>query len=364
MHHPLPGCPDCGHALRRRETVTRFVEDIPLPQKIVEEQTIERGFCPQCKKTKSAIPIASQHCTLGPNVRLYVLFAVTVLGLTFEKVKAHLHGLHTLSISDGEFALIIQEGHRKLLPAMKDIEAKIRDAPAAHYDETSYPVQNGTQGNYAWVKSSSSGPETIFRLGRTRGKGNAEELRGAHSDQVGVTDDYGAYDNLFKNQALCWSHPLRKFRDLAESGVLTSKHHKQCLSFYNRFHALEREIALTILVPLSDEERSSAAGKFGRKINALMTPNPLDHPTLATLKKTFAENKEKYLVCIRIPGVPMTNNKAERSLRHLVIKRLLSFGSRSQNGAQAMETILSVCLTLWWKKPEDYFGELRKLMVA
>jgi len=29
-----------------------------------------------------------------------------------------------------------------------------------------------------------------------------------------------------------------------------------------------------------------------------------------------------------------------------------------------METILSVCLTLWWRKPEDYFGELRKLMAA
>jgi transposase len=363
-HHPLRACPDCGHALRRRETVVRFIEDIPLPQKIVEEQTIERGFCPQCKKTRSAIPLSSQHCTLGLNVRLYVLFAVTVLGQTFEKIKAHLHGLHGLSISDGELAAIIQEGHRKLLPAMNDIEAKIREAPAAHYDETSYPVQHGEQGNYAWVKSSSSGPETVFRLGRTRGKGNAEELRGLPSDQVGVSDDYGAYDALFKNHALCWAHPLRKFRDLAKSGVLTPEHHAQCLSFYEKFSILERSIALTIAAPLSDEERTSAARKFGRKIDVLMTPNPLDLPALATLKKTFAKNREKYLLCIRMHGVPMTNNKAERSLRHLVIKRLLSFGSRSQQGAQAMETILSVCLTLWWRKPLDYFRELRSLMAA
>ena len=361
-YHTIHLCPDCGHPLHRRETVTRFVEDIPLPQKTVTEQMIKRGVCPQCKKRRSALPLSSQHCTLGSNVRLYILFAVTVLGQTFEKIRAHLHGLHGLSISDGEIAAIIQEGHRTLLPALEDIDARIRDAPVAHYDETSYPVQRGEQGNYAWVKTSATGPETVFRLGRTRGKGNAEEIRGPPSDQVGVSDDYGAYDHLFQNHALCWAHPLRKFRDLARSGALTSEHHAACVRFSQSFHHLERSVALTIASPLSPEERRSAVTKFSGAMDTLMIPDPLDLPALATLKNTFLQNKEKYLLCIQMQGVPMTNNKAERSLRHLVIKRLLSFGSRSQKGAQAMETILSVLLTLWWSKPEDYFKELRSLM--
>ncbi len=360
--HRLRSCPDCGHTLHRREAVTRFVEDIPLPKKLVTEQTIDRGFCPHCRRTKSAIPLSPQHCTLGQNVRLYVLFAVTVLGLTFEKIKAHLHSLHGLSISDGEIAAIIREGHRKLLPAMEDIEAKIREAPAAHYDETSYPVQHGEQGNYAWVKTSSVGPETIFHLGQTRGKGNAERLRGSPSNQVGVSDDYGAYDNLFKHHALCWAHPLRKFRDLAKSSALSEEHHDHCLEFYEQFRALERSVALTVAAPIPSAQREKIAATFGRNLARLMTCDSLDPPALATLKTTFMENHEHYLLCLRMPDIPMTNNKAERSLRHLVIKRLLSFGSRSQNGAEAMGTILSVCLTLWWSKPKDYFRELRRLM--
>lgn len=365
-HHALNDdtCSDCGHALRRRATVTRFVEDIPLSKKMVTEQTIERGFCPCCKKAKSAIPISSQHCTLGPNVRLYVLFAVTVLGQTFEKIKAYLEGFHRLALSDGELARIIREGHLKLLPAMNAIETKIREAPAAHYDETSYPVQHGGQGNYAWVKTSSSGPETVFRLGRTRGKGNAEELRGPLSNQVGVSDDYGAYDAIFKNHALCWAHPLRKFRDIAKSSVLSSEHHERCLSFYKKFSVVERGVALTLASPLSVQERALASVKFRGEIDTLMMPDSADSPTVAKLKKTFLHNREKYLTCLRIPGVPMTNNKAERSVRHLVIKRLLSFGSRSQQGAQAMETILSVLLTLWWSKPQDYFADLRNLITT
>jgi hypothetical protein len=363
-HHAINACPDCGTELTKKEDVIRYEEDIPLPQKIVTEQTIERGYCPCCKKRKSAIPISPQHATLGPNVRLYVLFAVTVLGQTFEKIKAHLRGMHRLEISDGELAAIIQQGHRKLLPAKQKISAKIDAAPAAHYDETIYPVQHGEQGDYAWAKTASNGPETIFLLGRTRGKDNAKELRGPASKQAGITDDYIGYFGLFENHGLCWVHPLRRFRDLAESGALTPEHHAQCLTFYERFHALERAVALTLAAPISLEERALAAEKFGAEIDALMAPDALDLPELATAKNTFLGNREKYLLCIRMPGVPMTNNKAERVVRGLVIKRLISFGCRSQKGAQAMETILSVCLTLWWSKPEDYFGELRKLMAA
>lgn len=360
--HPIDACPDCGTALTRRETVIRFIEDIPLPKKTVTERRIERGWCARCRKTRSALPIPPQVCTLGENVRLYVLFAITVLGQTFEKVKTHLQGVHDLAVSDGEIAEILAAGHRRLLPERNRIDALIRDAPVAHYDETGYPVQGGTQGNFAWIKTSATGPETVFLLGRTRGKGNAEELRGARSDQAAITDDYGAYDDLAEHHALCWAHPLRKFRDLARSEVLSEEKRHRCQSFYKRFAMLERAVALARAAPLSAVEREQAQRQFLERVAAMMTSDADDPPKLATLKRTFLENADKYLLCLMNPVVPMTNNQAERRIRHLVIKRLLSFGSRTQKGAQVMETLLSVLLTLWWSKPKDYFGELRRLM--
>jgi hypothetical protein len=59
---------------------------------------------------------------------------------------------------------------------------------------------------------------------------------------------------------------------------------------------------------------------------------------------------------------PMTNNKAERSLRPLVIKRKLSFGYRTQKGADVMSILLSVCLTTWWKNPENYYATYRGII--
>lgn len=61
-----------------------------------------------------------------------------------------------------------------------------------------------------------------------------------------------------------------------------------------------------------------------------------DPAKLVQLKAAFLGNRTKYLLCVREPDVPMTNNKAERALRPLVIKRKLSFGSKTHRGAQAM----------------------------
>lgn len=70
----------------------------------------------------------------------------------------------------------------------------------------------------------------------------------------------------------------------------------------------------------------------------------------------------EYLLCVREKDVPPTNNKAERSLRPLVIKRKLSFGSKTQKGAEAMATLLSVLFTLWWSRPENFFAAYRTLL--
>jgi hypothetical protein len=49
------------------------------------------------------------------------------------------------------------------------------------------------------------------------------------------------------------------------------------------------------------------------------------------------------------------NNRAERDLRQLVLKRKRSFGSKSEKGTQALTTILSLCATYWRMNPDTYF---------
>jgi transposase len=369
--HPLPSCPDCGTQLRRKRIVLSVIEDMVLPSekgnpfKTVEERRIETGYCLRCRKRVAALPLPKQTCQLGSNVRRFVPYAVTVLGQSFEKVRTFLKDVCDLEISDGEITRILHEQKMLLLPAYHALAARVRDAPAAHYDETGYPVQAEGQGQFGWVKTAVDSPDALFLLGRTRGKGNAEELRGEQTDQIAVTDDFGAYRKLFgSHHALCWAHPARKLRDLARSQTLSAEKRAHCAETYAAFCALYGEVRTMLAEPFDATARKGKAREVRSRLRILAAPHPLDPAKFAAIKQSMRRNAAKYVTCLRHQGIPADNNKAERSLRPLVIKRKLSFGSKTQKGADTMGVLLSVLMSLWWSRPKSFFVAYGKLVSA
>ena len=69
----------------------------------------------------------------------------------------------------------------------------------------------------------------------------AEEMRGDKEDSIGITDDYGGYKNTFEHHQLCWAHPHRKLRDLAESEKLTGRTKKTCEKVFKDFQILYKK---------------------------------------------------------------------------------------------------------------------------
>jgi len=363
--HGIEHCPACGEALTQLKEAVRYLEDIVLPAlsglETVERQRIETGFCPQCRKWRSAIPIGKQVCSLGENVRHRIVYCITVLGMTFEKVERDLRDTFGITVGNGEVTRILTAEAAKLLPEYHAIDAKIRDAPCRHLDETGWPVQKEGEGNFGWVKTASNTPDTIFRLGRSRGKGNAKILL-PDRDQPTVTDDYAAYDDCADKQGLCWAHPKWKFQDLAESKTLAGDRQEHCREFYKRFCVLLHDVGIVVASPYNRPLRDKHAEEFRTIIANLCAPNHDDPKKLSTLKATFLANTERYLLCVREPKIPMTNNKAERSIRPLVLKRKVSFGSKTQKGADVMSILLSVCMTTWWRKPENFYAAYRAIL--
>ena len=354
-YYGIDCCPECKEPLSGLREVIRYKEDIVIPAFTgikVEKQHIETGFCKHCRKHFSAIPIAKQHCILGENIRMRIPYATTILGMTFEKLSSDLRDTFGIEISDGEIVNILNGEATELLPEYHAIDSRIREAPASQVDETSTPVQKEEQGQWGWVKTASDRHDTIFRLGQSRGKGNATILCN-EPNQIVVTDDYAAYDFLSLLQALCWAHPKRKSKDLAKSKSLTDERSIICKQFYKCFRVLMSDVKKVVNSPYNRDEREQKAQAFEKRIKKLFKTNPVDPKKLATLKQTFLERRIAYLTCIREKNIPMTNNKAERAIRPLVIKRKLSFGYKTQKGADIMSILMSVCLTTWWKCQEE-----------
>ena len=73
---------------------------------------------------------------------------------------------------------------------------------------------------------------------------------------------------------------------------------------------------------------------------------PLRFKPAETLRAYLAGPQQKFLFTfLRRPGVPPTNNLAEQALRHLVIFRKISFGTRSDSGLKTHSILPSLVQT-------------------
>ena len=371
-HYALSNCPDCGTPLTRVKIVIRYIEDIlPLQEwyqklKQVVKQEIVTGFCPHCQIRKTAIPISPQTVSLGENVKRFATFSTIILRHSYEQIKDFLSSAIHFKLSDGEITNILTEQGIKLHPEFEALKERIRGQVGAHYDETSWPVQITEQGNYVWVNCGTKTPETVFLFGRSRGKGNIAELTGKDppKTQIAITDDYGAYKNAFIKHQLCWSHPFRKFRDLAYSEVLPFTKRKHCLNIFKQFGQLYADLKDVLAIPFNLPKREQQKKKLMHQYNKIIITRPYDPVKLLKIKERLRERKERYFTCLTEKGIPCDNNKAERALRHLVHKRRNCFGSKTQRSADMASILYSVLLSLWWKSKETFFQDYSALLAS
>src|SRR5581483_2226461 len=68
----------------------------------------------------------------------------------------------------------------------------------------------------------------------------------------------------------------------------------------------------------------------------------LEHEKAQTLQARLLRHHDEWLVFLDDARVPPTNNLAERKLRPLVVLRKITFGHRSEAGANRMAKIMTV----------------------
>ena len=139
----------------------------------------------------------------------------------------------------------------------------------------------------------------------------------------------------------------RKLRDLAESKTLGDEALRLCCIVFEKESAIYSKVRkFANRNNLSEKERLVHFSEIGKELEDLALPNADDPKKLTTYKKTLFKNIPKYLTYIRLPNVPCDNNQAERTLRHVVLKRKISFGHISARGAETMSVLMSIFLTI------------------
>lgn len=375
---PLPAACACGGSFDTGSVTThdRYEEDIPLPgltpgyqPHSVTKYRLERGICLACGKATASKDLGGAEVALGSNVRLFVCHLIAVVGMSYAQATNLLCSLYGLAVSKGEIAGILQHEHVAWMPAYGQLKNDIRAAPVVHADETPWPIQQDG-GGYAWVLADASSPRVCYDLATSRGAPHAQALLGQGTDHsfagIRVSDDYGPYRNpaLPGTQQLCWAHLYRTIRDVRHNENLPEEQLSYVTQWHAGFAGIYQDLRTYLEQPYDVVVREKQAKELWQRVLALIasTPNAKGEPEKLTRLKAQLQRagKGRLLTCLT-KDTPCDNNRAERDLRQLVLKRKRSFGSQTEKGAKALATILSLCTTTWRMYPNGYFKQLALL---
>ena len=369
-HHPIDACHHCGGPLTDKEEYVRYIEDIILSAlsaaaklKTVTKHTIERGYCVPCGKYSSAQDLRGQEVTLGPVVRSYICYLVTLMDHSYDQVRRVLWDIYHLKISEGEITAILDARRLELLPEYEKLKDSIRAGPAVHMDESRWRIQSEHSG-YAWSMSSTTSSDVVFKLADSRGMGNAEELLGKDFKGIGITDRYKGYKFLFWLHQICWAHLQRTAKDLTHLTCLSKTKQKHVAKFYQALAAIYATIREYQDEPFDQDSRNKQAKNLSKQVTKLCQPHSLDPKKLADLKAGMLEYGDCLFVCLTVDGIPADNNRAERDIRKLVMKRRKSLGSKTTKGARTMEVLLSICWSLYNRDRNNFFPNFHALTAS
>ena len=240
----------------------------------------------------------------------------------------------------------------------------VGDGPTAstdvlHIDETSW--KEGPLRLWLWVFVSRQ--TVCFWIGY-RTKEILENVLGATFSGWIMSDGYQAYRS-YLNRFRCWAHLLRKARGLAESLDVEGS------TFGHQVLTLLGLLQTAIYVwrdanPGEKTETEALAAKFAQEIEEFrrqcLAASRSKHEKTAALAKEFMNDWDVIFRLLRYPWMPLTNNEAERALRHWVILRKITHGTKSENGSRALALLASITATCRLRNASSlaYLAELIK----
>ena len=301
----------------------------------------------------------------GVGVWTHFLFEHCACLRPLSRVAAWM-GDQGLAISPGTLADSIKRFVPLFGPLAEAILAHQNTAALRHADETGWRVQelrrNG-RSSRAWLWVSVSEDAVYYLIDRSRSAEVAKSLFGDTACTVYVVcDRYSAYRKLARELGgkvilcWCWAHQRRDFVQSVAGHVRLStwsegwieriadiyRLNEERLEHYDLARALERQTpafdaAQAALKTALERLFAHAEAELAGLSDGSRKAKPL---------RRLLKHREGLCVFVNNPFVPMDNNVAERALRCAVIRRRLSFGSNSEDGAKFTAIMHSVVGTL------------------
>lgn len=349
QEHRHASCPQCGGSVEPL-SVADVVQQIELVAKptLVTEHRSYTCRCGKCQQdfTQPIPPEIAASGTFGPRLTTFVAYLKGACHASYSTIGQLLRETYRVDIASGTLVKLCQKVSRSLRPSYEALRQQIPQQSAVHIDETSHR-ENGKL-LWTWVFRA---PEfTLFHIDLTRGAKVLDEILGTAFGGTLLSDYYSAYRHYLQTHPqsdaqFCLAHLVRdvKFLDtlpdpadrqfglelLAELKALFQLWHTRSLSADAAAH---RQFRAALI----------AQGEQVKRVAIERAPNTQAARKLA---RRFRQHAEHYLRFTHETELEPTNNAAEQAIRHVVIDRRVTQGTRSERGREWCQRIWTTIAT-------------------
>lgn len=340
----LDVCPHChkhleGKIIGIRERLVTTIRIINPAQVI--KYLLHRKWCSHCKKlVEPEVPGVLPNARFGLNIMLLVMYLHLALRVPGARICEYFRTIHDVHMSEGEIPHILTQLAREYGDYYAYLEKLVRAARVKYADSTSWRIKGK---NYtAWVFITVG--VVLYKIRKsTSHKTPLQVLGKAIKGMTLVVDRHSAYRTLARKAGyvlqLCWSHILEDSRELKHSFGAEGKYvHKNLKRIF------------TLAKGLNHKATPEQVDQLRSEILQL-TYRHYTHMTVRRFVNNLAHRDIEDLFRFTTdPAIDPTNNISERELRHLVMIRRISHGSRSTRGATVTAQLTSIIQTFRLQK--------------
>lgn len=281
----------------------------------------------------------SQWRLVGPGLATLIVALFYRTRLSRQHIREFLRDWLGITLAVGTINKVIHEAGRAALAVEDELVDALQQSGLLHVDETSWHER--TRLLWLWVFVSAT--VVVYWIAHR----TEELIKNVFGEQAYkgwlMSDGYKVYRQFLK-RLRCWAHLVRKARGLAESlDKPTQDFGKRTLNLLNTLmDAITKARTKPPDRPLSQIYRESL-DDYRRVCERIESAAPTKKARALAVE--MLSDWDVIFTILDNPHLPLTNNEAERALRHCVILRKISHGTKTQQGSRIFAILASVIET-------------------
>jgi len=302
-----------------------------------ECQTITRYRIPRQTTSEDKI-ILTPWRVIGSRLSAVICYLKYEARMSLRKIQHALFVLFGVSLSLGVLCRNIHETGLSAEPIAGALTAEIQQSEIIHADETGW--KEGKKHLWLWVFTSIH--TCLFLIGgRTKKMAQSLFENVAYQNWL-MSDGYLAYRE-YPKRFRCWAHLERKAKGISETATIDGVFFgiavlKAITLFKDAIYKARQENSVQSIKANFTKELSAFKAECQRYVNS-------SHPSTSALAKEFLYDWDSIFRILDYPHFPLTNNLAERALRHWVIIRKITQGTRTSIGSKTTAILASIIAT-------------------